>query len=267
MGRRTVEDTRQLLLDVGIRMLFERGANGGVTHVKLSEVAAAADLTTGAAYRCWDNQEAFHSDLATAAVRWRDAEPNAATVSRITSLVEARAPLAEVIRVAAEENLFRYPDDTAFLTTIALRACGPTDETLAEAGRARLSTAIESYSVMYSALMRLYGLRARPPHTVTEMALCLAALSEGFALQAMSGAPHPRVVRDDVPPDVDPDWTLFGIGVEAIVDRFTEPAEPGTESSADDGPRVAATGPRRGGHRASPGPVIGSTLPPTHLGG
>jgi AcrR family transcriptional regulator len=254
MGRRTVEDTRQLLLDVGIRLLFERGANGGVTHIKLSKVAAAADLTTGAAYRCWDNQDAFHSDLATAAVRWRDAGPIDHTVARITELVEARAPLAEIIRVAAEQNLFSYPEDTAFLTTIALRACGPTDEGLAQAGRDRLDTAVEGFSMLYSALMRLYGLRPRPPYTVTHLALCLAALSEGFALQAMSGAPHPHVGRDDVAPGVDPDWTLFGIGVEAVVDRFTEPADDG--GTGDDGEREQAEATGSGERATAPVRVL-----------
>lgn len=238
MGRRTVENTRQLLLDVGVRLLFERGANGGVTHIKLSEVAAASDLTTGAAYRCWDNQDAFHSDLATAAVRWRDAEPIAATVARITKLVETRAPLDEVIRVAAEENLFSYPEDTAFLTTIALRACGPTDEGLAAAGRDRLATAIDSSATMYAALLQIYGLRPRAPFTVVHLALTLAALSEGFSLQAMSGSPHPRIERDDLPPDVDPDWTLFAVGVEAVVAHYTEPIPPTAATAATDAASV-----------------------------
>ena len=51
MSRRTTGETSELLLDVGLRMLHERGLHVAVTHIRLSDVAAAAGLTTGAAYR------------------------------------------------------------------------------------------------------------------------------------------------------------------------------------------------------------------------
>jgi AcrR family transcriptional regulator len=223
MTRRTTEQTKQLLLDVGTRLVYERGVHVGVTHIKLSDVVAAAGLTTGAAYRCWENQDAFHRDLAAAAVRWRNQTPIANTVGQITRLVEEHAPLAEIIRAGAEANIYQYPEDVAFLTTIALRACGPTDESLAEAGRDRLETAVASYSGMYTVLLDLYGYRLRRPFTIDHLTLSLAALSEGFALQAMSGAPHPRIERPDTPADAGSDWTLFAFAVEAIVERFTEP--------------------------------------------
>lgn len=232
MARRTTEDTKQLLLDVAIRLLYERGVHVGVTHIKLSDVVAAADLTTGAAYRCWENQDAFHSDLAAAAIRWRNQTPIANTVGRITELVEAQASLAEIVRVAAEANLYRYPEDVAFLTTIALRACGPADDNLAQAGRDRLETAVASYSQMYAVLLELYQSRMRPPFTIDHLTLSIAALSEGFALQAMSGAPHPHIERPDPPPGVGSEWTLMAFAIEALIERFTELAP---EAEAADG--------------------------------
>lgn len=233
MARRTAEETKQLLLDVGIGMLYERGVDIGVTHIKLADVVAAAGLTTGAAYRCWDNQEAFHQDLAVAAVLWRDGPPNAITVDHIADLIEERAPLPELLRAAIEPNLFRYPDNTAFLTTLGLRACGPTDEALAEAGRQRFESAIDSYTDMYNGLADLYGRRARPPFTMRQIALVLAALSEGFALQAMTGMAHPHVERTDVGPGVGSEWSLLACAVEAIVERFTEPCGPGEPADED----------------------------------
>jgi AcrR family transcriptional regulator len=226
MARRTTEETKQLLLDVGVRMLYERGIDIGVSHIKLSDVVAAADLTTGAAYRCWENQEAFHQDLAVAAVLWRDGPPNGITASHVADLVDERAPLAELIRAAAEPNLFRYPDNITFLTTIGLRACGPTDQALAEAGRERLETALDSYTELYDALAALHNRRVRPPFTMADIARMLAALSEGFALQAMVDMPHPHVERTDVAPGVGSDWPLLACAIEAIVEQFTEPCEP-----------------------------------------
>lgn len=225
MARRTLDQTRQLLLDTGLAMLEERGVYVGVTHIRLQDVAHAAGLTTGAGYRCWENQAAFHRELAIAAVAGRTEAPIAETVAHIRDLVDARAPLAEVIRAAAEANLFRYPDDTVQLNTITLRTCGPTDEALARAGREHLTATVESFAALYATLLEVYRRRMRPPYTITDLTLTLAALSEGFAVQAMTGDPHPRVHRPPAAGSVAADWSLLACAAEAIVDRFTEPAE------------------------------------------
>lgn len=217
MARRALAQTKQLLLDTGLRMLRARGISVGVTHVRLSDVARAAGLTTGAGYRCWDSQGAFHHELALAAVVVRDEEPMAETVASIRDLVDARAPLGEVIRVGAEANLFRYPDNTALLNTITLRTCGPTDDAIAAASREHLTATVESFAALYATLLSVYRLRMRSPYTLVDLTLALLALTEGFAVQAMSGDPHPRVDRSGAC------WSLLGCAIEAVVLRLTEP--------------------------------------------
>jgi len=226
MTRRTLDQTRQLLLETGLWMLKEQGVYVGVTHIRLSEVAHAAGYTTGAGYRCWDNQAAFHHDLAIAAVGWREVEPIAETVAQIKQLVDARAPLGEIIRIAAEANLFQYPEDTSLLNTLTLRTCGPTDDAVAQAAREHLTTTIESFAALYALLLRIYRLRLRPPFTLVDLTVALLALTEGFAVQAMTGDPHPRIERSDSPPGVGSDWSLLACAAEALVDRFTEPDAP-----------------------------------------
>jgi len=223
MAKRTRDETRKLLLDVGIRLLYERGIHLGVTHIRLSDVVAAAGLTTGAAYRCWENQDAFYRDLAAAALLNREKMPVDDTIARIAPLVADGAPLAEVVRAGAEANLHRYPEDTAYLTKIALRVCGPANDEMAEATQLRFRTSIDSYAGMYSEMLGVFGRRMRHPYTVRDLALSLTALSEGFAVQAMSGTDHPRLERTDQAPGVGSDWTLFACGAEAIIDHFTEP--------------------------------------------
>jgi len=227
MARRTLAQTRELLLTTGLGMLRERGVKVGVTHVRLKDVAHAAGLTTGAGYRCWPDQAAFHRELAIAAVGWRDELPIAETVAHIRGLVDARAPLGEVIRVAAEANLFRYPEKTALLNTITLRTCGPTDDELAKAGREHLTTTVESFASLYAMLLTVYRLRMRPPYTLTDLTLVLAALTEGFAVQAMTGDPHPRVRRPAPPGGPgEGDWSLLACAVEAVITHFVEPDPP-----------------------------------------
>ena len=51
MGRRTGDETRALLLRVGMQLLLERGVSAGVQHIRLQDVLRHAGLTTGAAYR------------------------------------------------------------------------------------------------------------------------------------------------------------------------------------------------------------------------
>ena len=236
MTRRTLDQTRQLLLDVGLRLLHERRVYVSVTHVRLTDVVKEAGLTTGAAYRCWENQDAYHRDLAVAAAQWRDRASVAETVEAVRGLVEARAPFAEVLRVGAEANMYEYPDHTATLTTIALRTCAPADPAIAEAGRRHLRQAVAAFAELYELVMPLYGRRMRKPYTTHDLATVLAALSEGFTLQGITGEPYPRVERHDVGPGVGTDWSLFGCAVEAVVDRFTEvtPDEPPVDTIDDD---------------------------------
>lgn len=246
MTRRTTEDTRQLLLDVALQVLHERGVHVAVTHVRLSDVAAEAGLTTGAAYRCWPNQDTFHRDLAVAAVHWRDHGSIANTVERIRTLVNDRAPLAEVLRVGAAANIYRYPDDGPFLISVALRTCAPADGELGAAARERLDSSIENFSSLYEALLHWYGRRMRAPFTIEDLALTLAALSEGFTIQSMAGTPHATVERDDTEEGVGREWTLLGCAVESIVERYTEPDErPATaEAAAAAGGTQVRTRPR-----------------------
>lgn len=222
MTRRTTDETRDLLIEVALRMLHERRVYIGVTHVRLSDVAEAGGLTTGAAYRCWANQDEFHRDLATTAIRRRNGMILDRTVTAIRDLVDRGAPITEVIRAAANANIYNYPEDTAFLTTLALRTGAPADSAVAEACDAYLAMAGDSFTSLYGALLEIYGLRVRAPLTLMQLFLTLAALSEGFAIQTPT-CEHPSIERAAVAPGVGTEWSLLACAVEAIVDRFTEP--------------------------------------------
>lgn len=223
MSRRSLDETRQLLLDVGLRCLYERGVSVGVTHVKLGDVATAAGLTTGAAYRCWDNQEAFHHDLAVAAMRWRDRLSVAATVDGIRDLVDRRASWREVVRAGAIANLESFRKDPSFVTSIALRVCAQFDDALERAGKERLDTALSSFADLYGGLLKLYHRRMKSPFTLEHFTTMIAAMSEGFVLQMLSGMEHPRVELDQDDPEVGSTWTLMAVAVEMFVMNLTEP--------------------------------------------
>lgn len=225
------DEIRSRLLETGLRLLHERGVHVGVHHIRLSEVVAAAGLTTGAAYRRWETQDDFHRDLALAAIAWRDSGSIDVTVSVIRPLVEAGAPVHELLRVGAEANLHRMPDDAGFLASLALRAAAQTDDAVNAASRARQSEAVAEFSRLYEVILGTYRRRMRPPLTVAHPAQALGALSEGFASQATYESEHPRFERtmtrdiasDAAATEQPRQWTLLGAAVLAIVEGFTEP--------------------------------------------
>jgi AcrR family transcriptional regulator len=228
MSRRTGDETRHLLIETGIALLHERGAIAGVSHIRLQDVLKRAGLTTGAAYRLWPDQEHFHRELAVAATRWRDDVPITRTIAAIHHLVETRAPLVEVIRAGSAAHVESFGDVGGedrlpfgtFLTTLALRATAQHSEDLKAASRARHEESVDSFVELYATLMRVYGLQMRAPFTVRQFAVALAALGEGFALQAIEGESHPVLQIADGDGEPTQEWTLFGAAVKVLVEGF-----------------------------------------------
>lgn len=221
MSRRSAEQTRTLLIDTAMSMLHKQGAAAGVTHIKLSDVVVRAGLTTGAAYRLWNDQQAFHNELATAAVGWRDPLSTSPTVAGITSVLQIGGPLREVIRLSAEANLQTFPKDIAFLATLALRASAWGNPALVAASRKRHLDAMRAYGEVYAGVMKFYHRRMRQPFTLDHLCSALAALAEGFGVQAACGEPHPRIGLAGAGGDSQ-DWTLLGVAAAAVMDHLTE---------------------------------------------
>lgn len=225
MTRRTPDETKQLLLRAGLELLHERGTAPGVSHIRLQDVVAHAGLTTGAAYRLWINQAEFHRDLATLAISWSDNPPTTDTISRIRTAVEQGAPFPEVLQVGAEVYLHDEKPNPAFLISLALRATAPNDDTIRSASRRRHDDTIDAHVELYEGLLHWYRRKMRPPYTTRDVALALAATSEGLALQAIAGERHPRFATCAPGDDQERDWSLLGIIATMLVDAMTEPAD------------------------------------------
>lgn len=223
MSRRTAQQTRVLIMDTALHMLHEQGPSAGVTHVRLSDVLGRAGLTTGAAYRLWDDQKAFHDELAVTAVRWRDSESTARTERAIGPVMMTGGPWQEVIRRGSEANLQTFPEEIAFLTMLALRVSAYRQPELVAASRQRHSEAMEAYGRLYSAVLATYRRRMKPPFALEHLCSAFAALAEGFQVQAACGEPHPRVEITHDELLVGTDWTLLAVAAEALIDKMTEP--------------------------------------------
>ena len=156
------DDTRRLLIAIGLRLLHERGPSAAVGHIRLSSVLRRAGLTTGAAYRIWDDQVAYQRDPALEAVRFRDHVSNEGTVAAVVpAILDPAGSWYEVIRRGSEVNLRSYPEDVRFLTSLAIRASSYNDPELIEAGRQRHTEALASYSELYDTVLRWSRRRMR----------------------------------------------------------------------------------------------------------
>ena len=232
MVRRTAEDTRRLILEAGIQMLLERGATAGVQHIRLQEVLRSVGLTTGAAYRIWDDQDEFHRDLAVAMVGLRFAPPVASAAGAIEDVLSSGESLDEVARVAALDfvtyaSKFHLEpesrDSHAFITALALRTAAGAWPELRVASAERHRESIAAFARFYAALLQRFGRRMREPLTIVDFTEAMAALGEGFAIRAAEGLDHPTY---DIPEGAElpsGEWTLFGIGIRGLVAAFTIP--------------------------------------------
>lgn len=236
MTRRTGDQTRELLIRIGMQMLLERGVSAGVQHIRLQDVLRRAGLTTGAAYRLWADQTDYQRDLAVAMVKLRAASPADAVMAAVKELIESGAPGDDVIRAAAASHVRSATgadaagdnplDSQAFLIALALRTTAHTWPELTEASRERHHESTAAYAEFYSLLMKSYGLRMREPLTLDDFTEAMAALGEGFAVRALEGIEHPTytfTAEDEAP---DGTWTLLALGVRALVNEFMVPDAP-----------------------------------------
>ncbi|MFB8388062.1 hypothetical protein ACFC3F_13075 [Microbacterium sp. NPDC055910] len=234
MARRSAEDTRRLILDAALHLLLERGATAGVQHIRLQEVLRSVELTSGAAYRIWADQDEFHRELAVEMVRLRFAGPVASASSAIRDVLADDGTMDDVVRAAALDHVtyasrFHLEpgsrDSHAFITALALRTAAGSWPELREASAERHRESVESFAVFYAELLRRFGRRLRTPFTILDFAEAMAALGEGFAVRAAEGLDHPNY---DIPEGAEAppgEWTLFGISILGLVSAFTVPVD------------------------------------------
>ena len=201
-------------------------------HIRLQEVLRSVGLTTGAAYRIWDDQDEFHRDLAVAMVGLRFAPPVASAAGAIEDVLSSGESLDEVARVAALDfvtyaSKFHLEpesrDSHAFITALALRTAAGAWPELRVASAERHRESIAAFATFYAALLQRFGRRMREPLTIVDFTEAMAALGEGFAIRAAEGLDHPTY---DIPEGAElpsGEWTLFGIGIRGLVAAFTIP--------------------------------------------
>ena len=237
--RRSLDETRELLLDTGVTMLIDSGVKVTLGAINLMDVCRAAGLTTaGSAYKIWDTQE----DYRTALLRHllREAVPTTEAIDLVTAALEAPdtdlPDITELIRSVAAVSAQGAIGDKSSPVYLALWLAAHHDPVLAD----ELDTAdrelIDAYAAMYDALLARYDREWRPPFTSRLLAVSLSALVEGLDLRSRA---VPSLVNDPLmratggtdgtngTNGTDQEWHLFACGVEALFHAFTRPCRAG----------------------------------------
>ena len=242
--RRTREDLRQLLVEAGTEIVWEEGLAAGAEHVTFKRVFERLEERRGVRVthasvigRIWQNQEEFQTDVLTkmAELDVLDVDEEfAASLSGLEELdrstVEARWRAArEICRTVCEATFDSILHSQKWSRWMAIWALAVVDS-----GSSRKKPIVESllrgefratdyYEESFAAAMEVLGLRMREPFTVRQLALSIVAFSQGCALRAgVDETTSHKVDRPTGPGGAEQPWTLFAIGVEALILRFVE---------------------------------------------
>jgi hypothetical protein len=239
MTRTPREETKRQILDTGVKLLMERGLQGGCENVGMADVLAViADgggrrITNASVYgRIWANQSEFHRDLLLVAaeqfpageeIAMRQVAQTVLSEWPLDTLEQRRTAFGEVCRQAGVAHLQSLGKSRSWQTWLAIWAITvstPTLEDDLERGPAiahrHEMAATAMVTVLDEILAKVQG-TLRPGVTMYQLSMALYALSEGLVL-------HDRFAQDDhtTVQVGDAQWSLFSVALHGILDRFVE---------------------------------------------
>ena len=246
MPRRSRTETHQLIVSTGVRLLLENGLQGGCDHVGMAEVLATIEHETGqritnaSVYgRIWASQHDFHRELLLAAAEYYPNGEEAATLATARAILDvadlsttqARArALREICRQSGAAHVAALSASRAWQTWLAIWAITVSTPSLdddLERGPAiasRHEHAVRDFGDVLAEVLPRLRYQPRPGVDLAQASMAIYALSEGLAL-------HDRFAPEQVvtlslpsgPAEESQPWTLFAVGVEALLSRFVEP--------------------------------------------
>lgn len=233
--RRTLNETKELLLATGADMLAGDTPKVTVGRLDLTEVSRHAGFTTaGSAYKIWETQEDYRIEVLRHVLRAipADRSPIDALRSIVVDDPDALPTFTELIRnITITGSSAWAADITLYTVYLALWTASPGDPELAGELHDADVEIIGAYAELYAAVMDAYDLEFIPPYDASMFATTVSAISEGFTVRE-GATPHVFAAALERPTGEDgavQEWSLFGCAVQAIITAFvrprTQPAE------------------------------------------
>ena len=236
------EEVRKKLIESGISKLREEGVESGLDAIGLDAAIVDAAVPRGMSYRIWQESDRTPQD----ALR-HDVCLKLLSIPATTGIHDTRALLSEALQ-EVQADLDHGDEDvrrrviTELIRTIgafnhealyssddwrlynALRSAAitrsdtdPAVIELLDEGENRLIT---EYSVLYQELADALGLTLRDGLTMEQFTAASNALNEGLSCRRTSGYERTGINWASDTTDDPKEWTLFSIGLEALVRHF-----------------------------------------------
>jgi hypothetical protein len=254
--RRAREELRELVVDAGMAILAEEGLRTGA-DLTFKRVFARVEADTGVRLtnasvirRVWVDQADFQSEIMARVVAGTNEAGQLAAAHGLleplmdtfdVSTPEARwAGLVEIVRLGgavAIETRVGTRDWELWVGVWVVTVTNPgakVDGKLRQALSEGLEETGEAWDQLFAAMHRQLGLRLRPGLTLRQLTESTGALAAGFSLRQAS-RDEPQVYQRPTGPGGElQEWTLLGIGLEALALQFLE-LDPDWEPPADAG--------------------------------
>ncbi len=236
--RTSRDETRRQIMDTGVRLLMERGLEGGCGNVGMSDVLADIERETGrritnaSVYgRIWATQADFHRDLLVQAaeefpkgeeVAFRERANDVLRTSDLATATGRRLALEQVCLAGGTAHLDALAASRSWQTWLAIWAITVSTPTLdddLERGPAiahRHAVAVAGMSDVLLEILPQVGLSLRPGHSAEHLSMAVYALSEGLVLHDRFAKPESSTMRLG-----ETSWPLFSVALLGIIDAFT----------------------------------------------
>jgi len=234
------------MLAAGLALLEEQGLGVGAEDLTFKRVLDRVESTTGVRLtnasvirRAWENQAEFQDDVLIAVALAGDTGgemgDTAAALVPLFGAMDLSSPagrlrgLAEVCRVGGAASLRTLVGSRSWSLWVGvwvLAVTGPPTDR----GRRIRQALIDGYEIstdqwaeLYRTMADYLGLRLRTPFTLRQFTVSVGALVEGCALRDGARRDTAAILRPTGPDGRMQEWTLFGVGLEALALQYLEP--------------------------------------------
>jgi hypothetical protein len=265
--RRSRDELRDLLVSAGVELLVEEGLGTGAGHLTFKRVFEWLEQNTGVRVtnasvigRIWANQSEYQTEVLVAIASsdgsevlesaFRSVQPALARFDRRT--VEGRCgALRELARVGGAGHIQLLGASKRWqrwvgVWALVMAGSGPDTAAggpVADALRKGYEVVTQRFELAYARMLSSFGFRLRQPLTLRQLTVATGALAEGCVLRyGVDEASTRSIIRPTGPNGEDEEWTLFSVGIEALVNAFVEldpdwdPAGPGSQRRGEHGP-------------------------------
>jgi hypothetical protein len=257
------KELRSLMLDTGRAILREQGLGTGAEALTFKRVFDRVEQDTGVRLtnasiirRVWENQAAYQADVLVAVASDGGRIEIDRTFNAIGALFDGfdlstietrRHAIREMCRVGGAANIESLRQSSNWTSWIGVWAMATVNDVREQRGRidaALLSgyrVTTDRFEQIYGANAAALGLRLRNGLTVRQYTMAVGALAEGSALRSrVDSSEMEGILRPTGPNGEEQEWTLFAIGVEALVEQFFEldpDWTPGARAASPTGPK------------------------------